>query len=66
MGDIRPKGKAIAQKGGTKNTGVDNNTRSILDMGIGIKPEGGLGSGKGSPQSSLKSNLSRLNKKVGK
>ena len=64
--DIRPKGKVHEQKGGTKCVGVDNDTRSILDMGIGIKPNGGLGGGSGSPESTLAGNLTRLNKKVGK
>jgi len=65
-GDIRPSGKVLLQKGGTKNVGVDNNTRSIVDAPIGIKPGGGLGGGSGSPKSTLKSNIARLNKKVGK
>ena len=65
-GDIRPSGKTHVQKGGTKDTGVDNDTRSIVDLGIGIKPQGGLGGGSGNPQSTLESNISRLNKKIGK
>jgi hypothetical protein len=65
-GDIRPKGVNHTTKGGTKCTGVDNDTRSILDMGIGIKPEGGLGGGSGKTLDSIESGLSKLNKKKGK
>jgi len=46
MSDIRPKGKDLKSKGGVRLTGVDNNTRTILDMGIGPKTLKGGGSGK--------------------
>lgn len=64
MPDHNPKKNVVMQKGGTKLTSHDNNTRTILAMDIG--PKTISGSGSGSPKSTQQSIKSALNKKTGK
>jgi len=60
VGDIRPKGKVVKSKGGVNLTTVDNGTRTILDMGIGIKP---LKSGSGKITKNIQATIAQANAK---